>query len=45
MAKKRLEKDRTPVTLYKEFYSGKINPEELKKKTSQNLEEVILSKF
>jgi len=45
MARKRLEKNDSPVTLAQEFYSGNINPNQLKEKVSQSLETNVLSKF
>jgi len=37
MARKIIEKDETPITLYEDFYSEKISPEQLKSKVEENL--------
>ena len=45
MARKRLEEDDSPVTLAQEFYSGNIDPNQLKERVSKSLETNVLSKF
>ena len=42
MARQRLEGDDYPIALAQEFYSGKISPEELKKKIYKSLEKNII---
>lgn len=45
MARKRLEKDETPITLAGDFYGGRISTEQLKEAVGKDIEEYILSKF
>jgi hypothetical protein len=45
MARRKLENDDSAITLYENFYSGKVTPEELKKKVHRGLEKNILSRF
>lgn len=45
MARKRIEKDNSPITLYQDYYLGRINPSELRGKIWQNTKKYILSKF
>lgn len=45
MARKRLDRDSSPITLANDFYEGRITGDQLKEKVGKNIEEHILSKF
>lgn len=45
MARKRLEKDESPITLAEDFYSGGISETQLKEKVGIDVEKYILSQF
>lgn len=45
MAKKRLEKDDSPITLADDFYSGEISETQLKEKVGIDVERFVLSQF
>ncbi|MBU1032199.1 hypothetical protein KKE03_04765 [Patescibacteria group bacterium] len=45
MARKRLERDNSPITLADDFYGGGISEKQLKEKVGNDVDEYILSKF
>lgn len=45
MARKRLEGDKSPITLAEEFYKGEISCEKLKEKVGNDVDKYIISKF
>ena len=45
MARKKLEKDDSPITLAQDFYEGRINSEQLKKVVGKNIDEHVLRYF
>lgn len=45
MARKRLERDETPITLAGNFYEGRMSAEQLKEKVGNDVDQYILSRF
>lgn len=45
MARKKLDKDQSPITLAEEFYRGDISCDQLKSKVTSDVNKFILSKF
>lgn len=45
MARKRLDRDNSPITLADDFYEGRISEDQLKEKVGNDVDEYILSKF